>query len=176
MTSWAKKALSAFIGASLVATPLSACAAEDSAASEANTATVNESTGSAPSMQATKLSIQYIGVQDRTINDARTAAAAASHNKVAIVVWGGNRTIQAEAYKAGLDLIDMGIPVAFVLAPDTNGLEGDAGFQIYAKSAPRFDGYVGADNAKDLRPVVRQAGLDAHKETFPQQIATLSIR
>ena len=176
MTSWAKKALSAFIGATMVATPLSACAAEDSAASEANTEAANESAGSAPSMQATKLSVQYVGVQDQTINDARIVAAAASNNKVAIVVWGGNRTIQQEAYNAALDLIDMGIPVAFVLAPDTNGLEGDAGFQIYAKSAPRFDGYVGADNAKDLRPAVRQAGLEAHKENFPQQVATLSIR
>ena len=176
MTSWAKKALSAFIGATMVAIPLSACAAEDSAASEANTEAGNENTGSAPSMQATKLSIQYVGATDLSLDGARFVAANASRDKVAIIVWGGNRTIQEEAYKAGLDLIDMGIPVAFVLAPDTNGLEGDAGFQIYARSEPRFDGVVGTNNAKDLRPLVREAGLEAHKEAFPQQIATLSIR
>lgn len=176
MTSWAKKALSAFIGATMVATPLNACAAEDSVASEANTEATNENVSSAPSMQATKLSVQFVGVQDQTINDARIVAAAASNSKIAIIVWGGNRTIQQEAYNAALDLIDMGIPVAFVLAPDTNGLEGDASFQIYARSEPRFDGSVGVDNASDLRPVIRQAGLDAHKEVFPQQVATLSIR
>ena len=63
-----------------------------------------------------------------------------------------------------------------MLAPDTNGLEGDAGFQIYARSVPRFDGVVGTNNAKDLRPLVRQNALDAHKEAFPQQVAALTVR
>ena len=176
MTSWAKKALSAFIGATMIATPLSACAAEDSAASEANTEAGNESTSSAPSMQATKLSLQYVGAQDRTINDARTLAADASHNKVAIVVWGGNRTIQQEAYNAALDLIDMGIPTAFVLAPDHNDLDGDAVMQVYAGSTPRSDGRMGTDNAAFIRADMREAGLRAYKEAFPQRVATLSIR
>jgi len=69
MTSWAKKALSAFIGATMVATPLSACAAEDSAASEANTATANEITQTSSALEPLKL--QYIGIEDRTLNDAR---------------------------------------------------------------------------------------------------------
>ncbi len=176
MTSWAKKALSAFIGATMVATPLSACAAEDSAASEANTATANESTGSAPSMQATKLSIQYIGAEDDTIPVARRLAAFASKDKVAIVVWGGNRTIQAEAYKAALDLIDMGIPTAFVLAPDHNNLDGDAVMQVYAGSTPRTDSHWGLNHADKVREDMRNAGLAAYKEAFPQRVATLSIR
>ncbi|WP_438728237.1 hypothetical protein ACR9YC_12735 [Parasphingorhabdus sp. DH2-15] len=176
MTSLAKRVLGSFLAATMLATPVAACAAEESAISETNTATANESTDSAPKRQATELSVQYVGATDLSLNGARFVAANASRDKVAVVVWGGNRIIQQEAYKAALDLIDMGVPVAFVLAPDTNGLEGDAGFQIYAKSEPRFDGVVGTNNAKDLRPLVLQNALDAHKQAFPQHVATLTVR
>ena len=174
MTSWARKALSAFIGATMVATPLSACAAEDSAASEANTEAANENTQTSSAIEPLKL--QYIGIEDRTLNDARFIVANASHNKVAIVVWGGNRTIQQEAYNAALDLIDMGIPTAFILAPDRNNLDGDAVMQVYAGSTPRSDGRMGTDNAAFIRADMREAGLRAYKEAFPQRVATLSIR
>lgn len=174
MTSWAKKALSTFIGATMVATPLNACAAEDSVASEANTATANESTQTSSAVEPLKL--QYIGIEDRTLNDARFIVANASHNKVAIVVWGGNRTIQQEAYNAALDLIDMGIPTAFILAPDHNELDGDAVMQVYASSIPRSDAHWGLNNADKVREDMRNAGLAAYKEAFPQQVATLSIR
>lgn len=173
MASLAKRVLGSFLAATMLATPVVACA------EEAETATSTEAaaaTSSATDTQAPQLAVQFIGIQDRAIDDARYIVANASHNKVAIVVWGGNRTIQQEAYNAARDLAGIGVPVAFVLAPDTNALEGDAGFQVYAKSEPRFDGYVGANNAEDLRPIVRQAGLDAHREAFPQQVAALTVR
>lgn len=174
MTSLARKTLSAFIGATMVATPLNACAAEDSATSEANTATANESTQTSSAIEPLK--VQYIPADDLSLDGASFVAANASRDKVAIVVWGGNHTIQAEAYKAALDLIDMGIPTAFVLAPDHNNLDGDAVMQVYASSMPRSDAHWGLNNADKVREDMRNAGLAAYKEAFPQQIATLSIR
>lgn len=168
MASLARKTLSAFIGAAMIGAPIAAYASDDAAANE----NIANSTTAVPQ----KLKIQYVGVQDRTINDARTAAADASHNKVAIIVWGGNRTIQAEAYKAALDLIDMGIPTAFVLAPDHNNLDGDAVMQTYAASTPRSDAHWGLNNADKVREDMREAGIAAYKQAFPQRVATLSIR
>ncbi len=123
-----------------------------------------------------ELQVQYVGVQDRSINDARFIAAAASRDKVAIVVWGGNRTIQQEAYNAALDLVDMGIPTAFVLAPDHNSLDDEAVTQVYAASTPRSDGHYGTDHANLVRADMRDAGIAAYREAFPQQLAALALR
>lgn len=173
MASLAKRVLGSFLGATLLATSAAACAEEGATATSTEAAAA---TSSATATQSPQLAVQFIGIQDRAIDDARYIVANASHNKVAIVVWGGNRTIQQEAYNAARDLAGIGIPVAFVLAPDTNGLEGDASFQIYARSEPRYDGVVGANNAEDLRPLVRQNALDAYRANFPQQVATLTVR
>ncbi|PHR21614.1 MAG: hypothetical protein COA41_00440 [Sphingopyxis sp.] len=123
-----------------------------------------------------RLQVQYVDAQSRTINDAQILAAAASTDKVAIVVWGGNRTIQQEAYNAARDLTDMGIPAAFVLAPDHNTLDGDAVMQVYAASTPRADAAYGRDFADQVRPNMREAGIAAYREAFPRQLAALSIQ
>jgi len=157
----------------MLATSAAACAEEGTTATSTEVTSAASTTAVA---QTPQVAVQFIGIQDRAIDDARYIVANASHSKVAIVVWGGTRAIQQEAYNAARDLAGIGIPVAFVLAPDTNGLEGDAGFQIYARSEPRYDGVVGTSNAKDLRPIVRQNALDAHNEAFPQQVATLTVR
>lgn len=122
-----------------------------------------------------ELTVQYIDAQDRTINDARFIAAAASTDKVAIVVWGGTRAIQQEAYNAALDLVDMGIPTAFVLAPDHNSLDGDAVMQVYAASTPRDDSRVGTNNADQVRLYMREAGIAAFQEAFPERFSALNI-
>lgn len=121
--------------------------------------------------------VQYVDAQSETINDAQILAAAASRDKVAIVVWGGNQIIQQEAYNAALDLVDMGIPTAFVHAPDRNGLNGDATFQIYAASKPTGnDGNYGTDYAHLIRADMREAGMAAYREAFPRELAVLSIQ
>tara|TARA_R110002110_G_scaffold67928_8_gene184406 strand:+ start:611 stop:1102 length:492 start_codon:yes stop_codon:yes gene_type:complete len=121
-------------------------------------------------------SVQYVDATRETMAGARGFAAAASNDKVAIVVWGGNRAIQQEAYNAALDLADMGIPTAFVLAPDGNGLDGDAHMQIYAASTPRANATYGTQYASEVRPSMREAGIAAYREAFPAQLAVLSIQ
>lgn len=119
--------------------------------------------------------VQFIDAQNDAIPVARRLAAVASRDKVAIIVWGGNRTIQQEAYNAARDLVGMGIPTAFVLAPDDNGLDGDAALQVYAGSLPRSDGRMGANNAQYIRADMRDAGIEAYRTAFPAQLAQLSL-
>jgi hypothetical protein len=161
----AKQALGAFLGATLAATPIAMANAED-AVTPANTNVA---------AAAVTPQVQFVDAQSRTMNDARILAAAASNDKVAIVVWGGNRALQQEAYNAARDLAGVGIPTAFVLAPDHNSLEGDAVMQVYAASTPRFDAHGGSDNASDVRPIMRDAGVDAYREAFPAQLAALRL-
>nr|WP_298929630.1 hypothetical protein [uncultured Erythrobacter sp.] len=160
-----KQALGAFLGATLAATPVAMANAED-AVTPANTNVA---------AAAVTPQVQFVDAQHRTINDARALAADASHDKVAIIIWGGNRALQQEAYFAARDLAGVGIPTAFVLAPDHNQLDGDAVMQVYAASAPRFDAHGGSDNARDVRPMMRDAGVEAYREAFPAQLAALRL-
>lgn len=137
---------------------------------QAQPAAANTNVAVAPELQ-----VQFIGAQNQTANDVRAIAANASHNKVAIVVWGGNRTIQQEAYNAARDLVGMGIPTAFVLAPDDNGLDGDAAMTVYAASLPRSDSRWGTNYAREVRADMREAGIDAYRRAFPAQLAALSL-
>ncbi len=161
----AKQALGAFVGATMVATPLAAAHAEDTA----TPANINVATASVATPQ-----VQFVDAQDRTPNDARLLAAAASTDQVAIVVWGGNRAIQQEAYNAARDLAGVGIPTAFVLAPDGNGIETDAFLQIYAAAAPRADGTLAQNGVERIRQVTRDGALAAFREAFPAQLAALT--
>jgi hypothetical protein len=119
--------------------------------------------------------VQYVDVSRYSAGYAREAAGAASHDGIAIVVWGGNRTIQQEAYNAARDLAGIGIRTAFVLAPDDNGLDGDAALQVYAASTPRSDGRMGTNNAQYIRTDMRDAGLRAYREAFPAQAIALGL-
>ena len=123
-----------------------------------------------------QLQVQFVDAQNRTPNDARILAAAASNERVAIVVWGGNRALQQEAYNAARDLVGVGIPTAFVLAPDGNGLENDAYMQVYAASTPRTEATFGTNFAHEVREDLRNAGLYAYREAFPAQMVALSLR
>tara|TARA_R110000850_G_scaffold38800_28_gene101014 strand:- start:5381 stop:5893 length:513 start_codon:yes stop_codon:yes gene_type:complete len=167
MRNVANKIFGAVASAALVATPVAMANAED-AVTSANT---NVAVATVDPLQ-----VQYVGAQDQTLNDARTLVADASHNKVAIVVWGGNRTLQQEAYNAALDLVDMGIPTAFVLAPDHNSSEAEAVMQVYAGSRPYTDAAIGTDHANIVRTTMREAGVVAYRDAFPQRVAALSLR
>lgn len=119
--------------------------------------------------------VQFVDAQNRTMNDARMLAASASNDKVAIVVWGGNRAIQQEAYNAARDLAGAGIPTAFVLAPDGNGLDSDAQLQIYAASTPRSYATIADNGSERIRPMAREGGISAYREAFPAQLAALTL-
>lgn len=161
----AKQALGAFLGATLAATPIAMANAED-AVTPAN---MNVATAAVDPLE-----VQFVDAQNDAIPAARRLAAIASRDKVAIVVWGGNRAIQQEAYFAARDLAGVGIPTAFVLAPDDNGLENDAALQVYAASLPRIDGRMGTNNIQYIRADMREAGVAAFREAFPAQLAALT--
>jgi len=168
MASLAKMAFGAIAGTAMMATPLATATAEDAANSNAQVTQVAATAAVTPQ-------VQFVNAMDRTENDARILAAAASTDKVAIVVWGGNRAIQQEAFFAARDLAGAGIPTAFVLAPDGNGIEADAYLEIYAASTPRRDGTIANNGAERIRQVTRDGGLAAYREAFPTQVAQLSL-
>ena len=169
MATLAKKAFGAFAGAAMLATPLATATAEDAANNNA------QATRMAATATSVAPEVQFVNAMDRTENDARILAAAASTDKVAIVVWGGNRAIQQEAFFAARDLAGAGIPTAFVLAPDGNGIDADAYMQIYAASTPRRSGTIANNGSERIRPLARQGGMEAYREAFPAQVAQLSL-
>jgi len=119
---------------------------------------------------------QFVNVSDWNIGDARVAAAAASSDKVAIVVWGGTKELQYEAFLAAQDLVNEGIPAAFVIAPDTNGHTADAYFEVFAKSAPKGDSTFGVKNAHLVRQDMYDGAKSAYNSTFPVRVAELDLR
>ena len=168
MASLAKMAFGAIAGTAMMATPLATATAEDAANNNAQVTQVAAAAAVTPE-------VQFIDAQSFTTNDARFTAANASRDKVAIVVWGGNRALQQEAYFAARDLAGAGIPTAFVLAPDHNSLSDDAVMLVYAASTPRSDAAYGTNFAGEVRSNMRDAGLTAYREAFPAQVAQLSL-
>lgn len=156
---------------SSVAMPFAAANAQETAVA----AQVAANSNIRPAAVST-LTVQYVDATRETRDGVGRFAAAASNNKVAIVVWGGTRAIQQEAYNAALDLVDMGIPTAFVLAPDDNGLDGDAVMQVYAASAPTGnDARYGTNYANLVRADMREAGIEAYRAAFPERAAALNL-
>lgn len=120
---------------------------------------------------------QVVNASGETMNDARILAAAASRNKVAIVVWGGTKELQFEAYKAAQDMVNEGIPTALVVAPDHNTTPQDAIFQIYAKSAPQGeDSHIGTDHVGLVREAMYKHAKYAYSTNYSTKIAELDIR
>lgn len=114
--------------------------------------------------------------QDRSERFIMAGAAQASHNKIAIIVWGGNRELQQEAYNAALDLRDEGIPLAFILGPALVPLDNVASYQVYAGGRPMYEGYgsrFGSAHVNLVRPTVARMGRNAFREAFPEQYRAL---
>ena len=73
----AKQALGAFVGATMIATPLTVAHAED---------TVTPANTNVAATTVDPLEVQYLPAQDLTADGARLVAANASRDRVAIVV------------------------------------------------------------------------------------------
>ena len=129
--------------------------------------------------QAQPVAWQTLDRRSSTVRGTQGSAAEASRDKIAIVVWGGNRELQQQAYNAALDLRDQGIPLAFIVGPDLNGYDVDANFQVYARGVPVFDGdgaHLGTNHASEVRPTVLRMGQTAFRDHFPRELAALDIR
>lgn len=116
------------------------------------------------------LEVQVLDARNYTEENTGLAAATASQNRVTIVIWGGNLTLQKQAFAAANDLVSVGIPAALVIGPDKNSLSDDAVFQIYAGAEPRSDGRIFQNDAEAVRPLIRTAALKYHREAFAPQL------
>lgn len=159
------------IGLAMMATP--AFAGENAANSNVPVANASISS-TAPKAMAEP---HFVNASTWTENDASLAAAAASVDKVAIVVWGGSKQLQYEAFLAAQDLVNAGVPTAFVLAPDHNSTPNDAVFQVYAKSAPQGeDSHIGVNHTDLVRSAMYEHAKYAYQTNFPQRVASLDIK
>ena len=115
---------------------------------------------------------------DQTPDFVRTGAAMASRDKVAIVVFSGNRDLQREAYQAALQLRDEGVPLALILGPSLDPSNSSAAIQVYARSVPVYEGYgavIGVDNIDHLRAETLRGARSAYQRHFSREIATLAL-
>ena len=169
MIKWATtKLFKLAASAALVAMPAAVCAADEEAPNAA--ATELPSAPSVTPASAVALQVQVLDARTYTEESASLAAATASQNRVTIVIWGGNLTLQQQAFAAANDLVSAGIPAAFVVGPDHNSLSDDAVFQVYVGGKPFSDGRSGSDNADQVRGMLRSRALEAHRETFAPQL------
>ena len=130
-------------------------------------------------VQAQPVAWQTLDRRSSTVRGTQGSAAEASRDKIAIIVWGGNRELQQQAYNAALDLRDQGIPLAFIVGPDLNGYDVDANFQVYARGAPAFEGNgatLGVNHASNVRSTVVRMGQTAYRDFFAPEVAALDIR
>lgn len=126
-----------------------------------------------------QVAFQTLDGSSRSVRFVQAGAAEASRDKIAIVVWGGSRELQQQAYNAALDLRDQGVPLAFIIGPDLNGYTEDANFQVYARSLPQFEGdgaNIGGANVAMVRPEVVRMGREAYARGFPRELAALDVR
>lgn len=126
-----------------------------------------------------QVAFQTLDGSSRSVRFVQAGAAEASRDKIAIVVWGGSRELQQQAYNAALDLRDQGVPLAFIIGPDLNGYTEDADFQVYARSLPQFEGdgaNFGGAHADKVRPEVVRMGREAYARGFPRELAALDVR
>ncbi|UBS31544.1 hypothetical protein LBX01_08435 [Altererythrobacter sp. N1] len=130
-------------------------------------------------VQATPVTFQTSDARNISVRGVQAGAAEASRDKIAIIVWGGSRELQQQAYNAALDLRDQGIPLAFIVGPDLNGYTEDADFQVYARSLPQYEGNgatFGGAHADEVRPTVVRMGQNAFRNQFPRELAALDVR
>ncbi|WP_147395390.1 hypothetical protein [Altericroceibacterium spongiae] len=125
-------------------------------------------------VQATPVAFQTIDGSTRSIRVVQAGASEASRDKIAIVVWGGNRELQQQAYNAALDLRDQGIPLAFIVGPSRMPYDNAIMIDIYGKGVPVSDLTVGAQRIAALRPTLSAQGMQAYGRMFPRELAMLS--
>lgn len=119
---------------------------------------------------------QTIDGSTRSIRVVQAGASEASRDKIAIVVWGGNRELQQQAYNAALDLRDQGIPLAFIVGPSRLPYDNAVMIDIYGRSVPVSDLTVGAERIAELRPTLSEQGVQAYGRMFPREVAALDLR
>ena len=181
---WGMSALTNRIFKNVVAAPALALATASAAFSPAAVIAQERPVAAQPvaangNFQATPVTWQTLDRRSSSVRGTQMSAAEASRDKIAVVVWGGGRELQQQAYAAALDLRDQGIPLAFIVGPDLNGYTEDANFQVYARGLPQYEGNgatFGGAHVDEVRPTVVRMGQNAFRSQFPRELAALDVR
>jgi hypothetical protein len=131
--------------------------------------------GNAASVQ--QVAFSTFDGRQRSIRFVEAGAAEASRDKVAIIVWSGNRELQQEAYNAALQLRDEGYSLALILGPSLGEGDNDANIQVYARGVPVYEGtgaWIGRNNADMVRPETVRMAREASISHFPREVASLA--
>lgn len=116
--------------------------------------------------------------RERPISFVEEGAAAASHDKIAIIIWGGNHELQREAYLAARELNSEGVDLALILGPPLGTGDRAVNIQVYARSVPVFEGsgaLIGINNIDEVAPTVMEMGRTAQARHFTQRVASLDL-
>ncbi|MEZ5687409.1 MAG: hypothetical protein R3E21_01190 [Caenibius sp.] len=184
---WGMSALTNRIFRNVVAAPALALATAAAAFSPAVVAAQERPVAMQPvaanaNVQAQPIAFSTFNDSNRSVRFVQAGAAEASRDKIAIVIWGGNRELQQQAYNAALDLRDQGIPLAFIVGPslDPANAQNYAHIDIYAAGLPGGgDGpsiIIGSERASELRPMLVGEAQRTYAIAFPTQVAALDIR
>lgn len=101
-----------------------------------------------------------------------------SADKLTFLVHGGNRNLQMAAYRVAQRLDDEGVPVAFLLAPDRDGLPQTMHVDFYGKGGTQY-GASTYDNDKSTvegnEAIIYDGAMQAVREDFPQYVASNAV-
>ena len=92
-----------------------------------------------------------------------------SHDKLTFVVHGGENVLLLAAYRVAQRLDDEGVPVAFLLAPDHDGIPESSHVDFYTKGGTEYFviGFSNGDMGSYENTMYDQA-MKAYREDFPE--------
>ena len=107
--------------------------------------------------------------RDQTTTVCQLAGEKLSHESLTFVVHGGENVLLLAAYRVAQRLDDEGVPIAFLLAPDHDGLPESSYVEFYTKGGTQYGtvGIGGGDSTEFEQKMYNQA-LKAYREYFPE--------
>lgn len=113
-------------------------------------------------------------LREETTKVVELVGSSLSKDKLTFVVHGGNKKLMNAAFRTAMRLDDEGIPVAFLLAPDRDGLPQTMHIDFYGKGGTRY-GATAYDNDKNTvsgnESIIYDQAMKAVSEDFPEYVA-----
>ena len=110
--------------------------------------------------------------RDQTTTVCQLAGEKLSHESLTFVVHGGENVLLLAAYRVAQRLDDEGVPIAFLLAPDHDGLPHTSHIDFYTKGGTDYStiGLGGAEtkDTRDFEQGLYEQALKAYREYFPE--------
>ncbi|MBL4589725.1 MAG: hypothetical protein JKY11_06585 [Alphaproteobacteria bacterium] len=116
-------------------------------------------------------------LSDRSTELVQIVGQRLSANKLTFVVHGGNKNLQMAAYRVAQRLDEEGVPIAFLLAPDRDGMPQTMHVDYYAKGGTKY--FVTAYDNKNITIATTEANLysqakKAYNEDFGRLVLVSS--